>query len=306
MAQRKYQKLLHSVLLLQTQTRGCQARQRCMEMREALNLLADYTQTQERFQAWARKLIAVNRYRQLQQAAVTLQCRYRAQRLARSVRLQYQLTLGAAVVFQSAWKMHVRRYRAKCLGEVFRTAFLLIREATVMIQKHARGYIARQRYQEQRLCSGATYRRGATRKLKRTERRQQRAEFLRQFAAVARKQLAVVKYSNAVCCERLVEVNAVGVIFRLIQSCNRSLPHMELIKYSISILLNLAKYEKTTPAVYEVDNSVSTLVELMTIYREKGGAIFTKTCMLLAILGFDAERREVSIEVISSVTGNVC
>ncbi|KAK7504479.1 hypothetical protein BaRGS_00004345 [Batillaria attramentaria] len=104
--------------------------------------------------------------------------------------------------------------------------------------------------------------------------------------------LDVATRLSAVCCERLVEVNAVGVIFRLIQSCNRSLPHMELIKYSISILLNLAKYEKTTPAVYEVDNSVSTLVELMTIYREKGGAIFTKTCMLLAILGFDAERRE--------------
>ena len=43
------------------------------------------------------------------------------------------------------------------------------------------------------------------------------------------------------CCERLVEVNAVGVIYRLILSCNRSLPHMELIKFSVSILLNLAK-----------------------------------------------------------------
>ncbi|KAL8625932.1 hypothetical protein ACOMHN_012524 [Nucella lapillus] len=94
-----------------------------------------------------------------------------------------------------------------------------------------------------------------------------------------------------VCCERLVEVNAVGVIYRLILSCNRSLPHMELIKFSVSVLLNLAKYEKTTQAVYEAEDSLSTLVDLLSIYREKGGAIFTKTCMLLAILGTNAQRK---------------
>ena len=54
------------------------------------------------------------------------------------------------------------------------------------------------------------------------------------------------------------------------------------------------QYEKTTSAVYEVENSVTTLVDLMSIYREKGGAIFTKCCMLLAILGSDAQRRAVS------------
>ena len=43
------------------------------------------------------------------------------------------------------------------------------------------------------------------------------------------------------CCERLVEVNAVHVVYRLIQSCNRSLPHMELIKYAANVLLNLVK-----------------------------------------------------------------
>ena len=54
------------------------------------------------------------------------------------------------------------------------------------------------------------------------------------------------------------------------------------------------QYEKTTSAVYEVENSVTTLVDLMSIYREKGGAIFTKCCMLLAILGSDAQRKAVS------------
>ena len=53
--------------------------------------------------------------------------------------------------------------------------------------------------------------------------------------------LEVATRLSSKCCERMVEGNAVNVIFRLIRSCNRSLPHMELIKYSISILLNLSK-----------------------------------------------------------------
>ncbi|XP_013394208.1 abnormal spindle-like microcephaly-associated protein homolog [Lingula anatina] len=94
------------------------------------------------------------------------------------------------------------------------------------------------------------------------------------------------------CCERMVEGNAVGVIYTLIRSCNRSLPHMEIIKYSVNILLNLAKYDKTRQAVYQVEDSVDTLVELMQIYRDKGSSIFCKVCTLMGILCQDRARRE--------------
>ncbi|ESO92879.1 hypothetical protein LOTGIDRAFT_232956 [Lottia gigantea] len=93
------------------------------------------------------------------------------------------------------------------------------------------------------------------------------------------------------CCERMVEVNAISVIFTLMKSCNRSLPHMEVIKYSISILLNLAKYEKTIDYVYDVEDSISNLLELMTIFREKGN-IFTKTATLIGILALDHHRKQ--------------
>ncbi|XP_067661837.1 abnormal spindle-like microcephaly-associated protein homolog [Haliotis asinina] len=93
------------------------------------------------------------------------------------------------------------------------------------------------------------------------------------------------------CCQRLVEVHAVHVIYRLIRSCNRSLPHMEMIKYSVNILLNLAKYDKTVNAVHDVE-STDILVDLMQIYREKGNAIFAKTCSLLGILALDPHRRQ--------------
>ncbi|KAJ8376190.1 hypothetical protein SKAU_G00067700 [Synaphobranchus kaupii] len=75
-------------------------------------------------------------------------------------------------------------------------------------------------------------------------------------------------------------------------------PVWEVIIFAIQILLNLSKYYKTTEAVYAVENSVITLLDLLQIYREKagdkvadkGGSIFTKTCFLLAILLQDEQR----------------
>ncbi|XP_034558935.1 abnormal spindle-like microcephaly-associated protein [Notolabrus celidotus] len=100
------------------------------------------------------------------------------------------------------------------------------------------------------------------------------------------------------CCERLVESGATNVIFTLIRCCNRSVPCMDVITYSIQILLNLSKYHKTIDAVYSVENSVETLLDLLQRYREKagdkvaekGGSIFTKACFLLALLLQDKHR----------------
>ncbi|KAM3620124.1 uncharacterized protein V6R79_018615 [Siganus canaliculatus] len=100
------------------------------------------------------------------------------------------------------------------------------------------------------------------------------------------------------CCERLVESGATDVIFTLIRCCNRSVPCMDVITYSIQILLNLSKYHKTIEAVYSVENSVETLLDLLQRYREKagdkvaekGGSIFTKACFLLALLLQDKHR----------------
>jgi len=60
-------------------------------------------------------------------------------------------------------------------------------------------------------------------------------------------------------------------------------------------MLVVAQYERTAAAVYEAEESVDTLVELLQIYREKGASIFTNTCMLLGIMGFDDDRRQVGL-----------
>ncbi|XP_068616312.1 abnormal spindle-like microcephaly-associated protein homolog, partial [Brachionichthys hirsutus] len=59
-------------------------------------------------------------------------------------------------------------------------------------------------------------------------------------------------------------------------------------------------YHKTSEAVYSVENSVETLLDLLQRYREKagdkvadkGGGIFTKACFILALLLQDKRRAE--------------
>lgn len=58
------------------------------------------------------------------------------------------------------------------------------------------------------------------------------------------------------------------------------------------IVLASFKYDKTISAIYNAENCVDTLLELLQMYQEKPGnrvaekraSIFTRTCCLLAVL----------------------
>ncbi|NWI77094.1 ASPM protein, partial [Dryoscopus gambensis] len=118
------------------------------------------------------------------------------------------------------------------------------------------------------------------------------------YILAALKNLEVATRLSPLCCENMAQSRAIFSIFVLIRSCNRSVPCMDVIRYSVQVLLNVSKYERTTRAVYEAENSVDTLLDLLQMYRgkagdkvsEKGGSIFTKTCCLLAILSKDSKR----------------
>ncbi|NXL79237.1 ASPM protein, partial [Leptocoma aspasia] len=118
------------------------------------------------------------------------------------------------------------------------------------------------------------------------------------YILAALKHLEVATRLSPLCCENMAQSRAIFSVFRLIRSCNRSVPCMDVIRYSVQVLLNVSKYERTTRAVYEAENSIDTLLDLLQIYRgkagdkvsEKGGSIFTKTCCLLAILSKDSKR----------------
>ncbi|NXK98538.1 ASPM protein, partial [Formicarius rufipectus] len=118
------------------------------------------------------------------------------------------------------------------------------------------------------------------------------------YILAALNHLEVATRLSSLCCENMAQSRAIFSIFLLIRRCNRSVPCMDVIRYSVQVLLNVSKYERTTQAVYEAENSVDTLLDLLQMYRgkagdkvsEKGGSIFTKTCCLLAILSKDSKR----------------
>ncbi|XP_050833087.1 abnormal spindle-like microcephaly-associated protein isoform X3 [Serinus canaria] len=118
------------------------------------------------------------------------------------------------------------------------------------------------------------------------------------YILAALKHLEVATRLSPLCCENMAQSRAIFSVFLLIRSCNRSVPCMDVIRYSVQVLLNVSKYERTTRAVYEAENSIDTLLDLLQMYRskagdkvsEKGGSIFTKTCCLLAILSKDSKR----------------
>uniref|UniRef100_A0A8C6S2L6 Abnormal spindle microtubule assembly n=1 Tax=Nannospalax galili TaxID=1026970 RepID=A0A8C6S2L6_NANGA len=126
----------------------------------------------------------------------------------------------------------------------------------------------------------------------------------------ALKHLEVVTRLSPLCCENMAKSGAISEIFVVIRSCNRSVPCMEVINYAVQVLLNVAKYEKTTSTVYNAENCIDTLLELLQMYREKpgdkvaekSGSIFTKTCCLLAVLLKTTQWASVSIDRIYKFT----
>uniref|UniRef100_A0A663LPD4 Abnormal spindle-like microcephaly-associated protein ASH domain-containing protein n=1 Tax=Athene cunicularia TaxID=194338 RepID=A0A663LPD4_ATHCN len=129
------------------------------------------------------------------------------------------------------------------------------------------------------------------------------------YILAALKHLEVATRLSPLCCENMAQSRAIFTIFVLIRSCNRSVPCMDVIRYSVQVLLNVSKYERTTQAVYEVENSIDTLLDLLQMYRgkagdkisEKGGSIFTKTCCLLAILSKDSKRALVRLKSVNCI-----
>ncbi|XP_075844260.1 abnormal spindle-like microcephaly-associated protein [Microtus pennsylvanicus] len=129
----------------------------------------------------------------------------------------------------------------------------------------------------------------------------------------ALKHLEVVTRFSPLCCESMAESGAASKIFDVIRGCNRSVPCMEVVGYAVQVLLNVAKYEKTTSAVYEVKNCVDTLLQLLQVYQQKPGdrvaeksaSIFTRTCCLLAVL-FKTEHCASDVQSRTKVIDRIC
>jgi len=78
-----------------------------------------------------------------------------------------------------------------------------------------------------------------------------------------------------------VDHRAVAILFTLIESCNRSTPHVKLIQTTLGILLNLTNFPRTCTYVYQGPSSVELLVGLMQKYYDKADSVFALATRIL-------------------------
>lgn len=99
---------------------------------------------------------------------------------------------------------------------------------------------------------------------------------------------------SKLCCERLLEAGAIPKLLQLIQTTNRSPPHEEILKHSLSILGNLARYPQFAILVASAPGSISIIAEQILRNNEE---ILSKVIKLLQLVckvpsGLDAVRRK--------------
>jgi abnormal spindle-like microcephaly-associated protein len=92
---------------------------------------------------------------------------------------------------------------------------------------------------------------------------------------------AVTRWSRG-CCLRLVEHDAVHILFEVIRSCNRSKPHMAVLVHSIQILVHLASQACTRDAVFDTADCLSVATDLMQMFRDKPEVV-APTALLLSV-----------------------
>ncbi|OZJ04126.1 hypothetical protein BZG36_02821 [Bifiguratus adelaidae] len=80
--------------------------------------------------------------------------------------------------------------------------------------------------------------------------------------------LEVVSRLSMICCRRLIDHGCVPIIFALVQSCNRSKPHMEVLKYAVHILENLGNHKETVNFLFDAQDGMPILIDTIQNYRE--------------------------------------
>lgn len=237
-------------------------------------------------QNWMRAKLQRLRYVKLRQSARILQRaarRYLAKKNAAATRLQsvarvwlarryVQKMQSGALKLQALWRGH----RIRC-----GTKSKKVRQARARCQRANQNAT-----EEKKLCN----------------RTASALDYLLHYKSMARIletliSLEVVSRLSALCCQRLVEGGAVPVLYALVRGCNRSVPCMEIIHYITNILLNLTKNESTQHAVLDDEEAVTTLIDLLQIYREKNHVIFCKTCVILGRLLQDTAQARIILAI---------
>ena len=94
------------------------------------------------------------------------------------------------------------------------------------------------------------------------------------------------------CCFEFCKANASNILYDLMRTCNRSLPHIELLQYVMLTLLNVAKHNEVIPSISSHD-AVEILIDMIQMFRDKEH-IFNMATQLLSIVCYSHDQLLVS------------
>ena len=87
------------------------------------------------------------------------------------------------------------------------------------------------------------------------------------------------------CCNLINELNGVSIVISLIQTCNRSLPHQQILSKSLNILFNMSvASSQLSLNIYHTPLLLQTVVLMMANYIKESPEIFIRACNLLTAL----------------------
>jgi abnormal spindle-like microcephaly-associated protein len=87
------------------------------------------------------------------------------------------------------------------------------------------------------------------------------------------------RYSRQ-CCTAFTQAGAPDILFSLVRSCNRSLPHVELLEWILLTLSNVARFDELLPSVATI-TGVRIFLDLLQMFRDKEVVFSLSVALLL-------------------------
>ena len=90
------------------------------------------------------------------------------------------------------------------------------------------------------------------------------------------------------CCETFVQAGAPDILFSLIQTCNRSLPHIALLQYILLTMTNVARFGSLLPSLATA-TGVEIFLDLVQMFRDKELVFCLVASLLERVVGSNEE-----------------
>ncbi|CAF0864329.1 unnamed protein product [Brachionus calyciflorus] len=108
------------------------------------------------------------------------------------------------------------------------------------------------------------------------------------------------------CCLIFTREGAIQILYEFIMNCNRSVPHMDLVKLCLQILINLSKYSQTAEYLLRPAGSCLLLLNLIQAYQSSNPNIFMDACIIFILLAQNESIKKVILKhenFIKKITG---